>query len=246
MFKLLVSITLLFSSAAFAEEYYVTCRQATWQRVSGDKAIYSLKEKSCSPVDVRFWESTDNRTRDFCRSWKKEAGFSDDYVVRIFSNEEKCEKEKNEFISKRMNVLRPVIAKTFWGTGYLYFLDSMAPYVDGDGVEQGRWILRGDDWFCSLPGKNFFVRYETVLGKTYLVIDGMSLATQRYEYRGKMGTKHFWANTDMHSPFAQVENTVDVAKTNIFVVSDASGNTITQMSLTYILDPKMDPALTCF
>ncbi|MNL18196.1 hypothetical protein D3C87_1393290 [compost metagenome] len=224
----------------------MTCRQASWQRVSGDHPIYSLKEKACVPLDVRFFESTNSKANEYCNDWKNEAGFSDEHVMRLFSNEAICEDEQNYFRRKRLSVIRPVVAATHWGTGYLYFVDSTTPYVDGEGKEHGRWVQRNEKWYCGLPAQNFFARYDTIAGENFLLLEGLSLAVQRYELRGTMGGKYFWANLDMHSPFAQVENTVDSADKNTFVVSDAQGNIITQVFLTFILDPLADPILTCF
>lgn len=246
MLKMFASLILLFSSAAFAGNSYVTCRQATWQRVSGEHPIYSLKEKSCTPLDVRFFESTQSKAYEYCKDWKKEAGFNDEYVTRVFSNESSCENELSDFRSHRLGVIRPVVATTHWGTGYLYFLDATTAYVDGEGIEHGRWVQRSDNWYCGLPAQNFFARYETLAGENFLLIEGLSLAVQRYERRGTMGGKYFWGNLDMHSPFAQVENTIDSGDKNTFVISDAQGNIITQVFLSFILDPKMDPILTCF
>jgi hypothetical protein len=246
MLKMFASLILLFSSAALAGSSYVTCRQAAWQRVSGDHPIYSLKEKSCTPLDVRFFESTKYKADEYCKNWKKEAGFSDEHVMRLFSNESACQIEQSDFLSKRLNVIRPSVATTHWGTGYLYFLDATTPYIDGEGKEQARWIQRGNNWYCSLPAQNFFARYETVATENFLVLEGLSLAVQKYELRGVMGNKLFWGNLDMHSPFAQVENTVDATGTNIFVISDAQGNIISQFFLTYLLSPQLDPILTCF
>lgn len=246
MLKMLASFILLFSSAAIAGQSYVTCRQSEWKRVSGEHAIFSLKEKSCVPLDVRFFESTQSKAQEYCRSWKKEAGFSEEHVMRIYSNETSCLIDQADFLNKRLNVIRPSVANTHWGTGYLYFLDATTPYVDGEGKEQARWIQRDDKWYCSLPGQNFFARYERIGKNDFLYLEGLSLAVQKYELRGAMGKKLFWGNLDMHSPFAQVENTMDPYPANAFVVSDAQGNIITQAFMTYLLDFKMDPILTCY
>lgn len=247
MYKMLLPLLLLISSAAFAADPYVTCRQATWLKVSSTDPIYSLKEKACVPLDVRFYESTNAKAIDYCGAWKKEeAGFSDEPIVKIFNGVENCQNELNEFRRDTLGGLRPMVFNSFFGTGYLYFLDASLPNIDGEGKETGRWTLRDYEWYCGLPGQNFFVRYERIGNKNYMYIEGLSLGVQKFELRGNLGPKLFWANLDMHSPFAQVENTTDSPETNFFVVSDSKGNIITQVSLTYILDPKMDPILTCF
>jgi hypothetical protein len=246
MLKMFAAFILLFSTAAYAGQSYVTCRQSVWQKVSGEHPIFSIKEKSCVPLDVRFYESTQSKAENYCEDWKKEAGFTSDHVARVYSNQANCESAQRDFLNGRLGIIRPAVVTTHWGTGYLYFTDPTTLYVDGDGKEQGRWIQRGEDWYCSLPGQNFFARYETIATENFLVLEGLSLAAQKYELRGVMGNKLFWGNMDMHSPFAQVENTVDVAGANAFVISDAQGNVISQFFMTFILDPKMDAMLTCY
>lgn len=248
MFKILLPFILLTSATASqAADGYVTCRQTVWQKVSSTDPIYSLKEKACQPLDVRFFESKLSIGAGYCEKWKKEeAGLSADHSVETFNSLESCQKELNHFRSTSLGGLRPMVFDSFFGTGYLYFLDASIPNINGEGKETARWTLRGDQWFCSLPGQNFYVRYAQNGVKHYMYIEGLSLAIQVYELVGNLGPKLFWRNLDLHSPFAQVENTTDSPETNFFVVSDSKGNIITQMSLTYILDPKMDPILTCY
>lgn len=248
MFKILLPFILLISSkAAMAADAYVTCRQSDWQKVSSTDPIYSIKERACEPLDVRFYESTNTKANDFCYKWKiEEAGFSANQDVKIFNSAESCESELHFFRTRSVSSLRPMVFNSFFGIGYLFILDASIPNINGEGKETGRWTLRGEQWYCGLPGQNFFVRYDREGAKHFMYIEGLSLGIQKYELVGNLGPKLFWRNLDLHSPFAQVENTTDSPETNFFVVSDSKGNIITQVSLTFILDPSLAPILTCY
>ena len=247
MLKSLVLSILLFAPAAFAGEAFVTCRQVAWRYLENPH-VYSMKTTSCVRVRVNFFETVETKTRSYCESWSKEVGIAGEiYAIQSFRDQISCTQEDREFRQRELSPVRPVEMAGLTGNEFWWFQDTTTPYFDPEvNRERARWVNIENEWYCGLPGQKFYARYDFQNGNKDVYVSGLSLNTQKFEWRTSVAGTVFWKNPDGHSPFVYLESSVNMDGLNAFTFKDKDNNTVSEFRLTYLIDVFREPMSSCY
>ncbi len=253
--KWIVVFSLLsLSGVALAGEGYVTCRQKQWQTVPGADSVLSLKSRSCVRVSSGFFdfETLEIKARRLCQEWQSTHEV-EQLKAQLFADQISCTRDQRSFY-KTQSSLRPVMKETFDGSvEFLLYQDASQPYFDEEaGRERARWAqLEDQQWYCALPGQNFYARYEYGKKETGLVLRDLSGNSQSFQLQlqsgdlllwGRLSSSSFEEGGDVHS----VENGNGPQGHNGFELKDAAGRVRAAYRMNYLLDLHRDPLMSCY